>query len=80
MTFNKPQKVATVIYIVLLVSIIFFLTPYDTRFRGYGEKGFGNLFTEDSVEYTKLFIEIGLLTITYYLSLIILKNKSGQIK
>lgn len=75
MIFNKPQKVATVIYLVLLVSIVFFLTPYDTRFRDYGEKGFGNLFTESSIEYTKLFIEIGLLTITYFLSLILLKNK-----
>ncbi len=77
MTFNKQQKIASVIYLVLLISIVLFLTPYSYSYYSESIRGFGNLFTmEKGIVYTKLFIEIGILTVTYYLSLIILKTKS----
>lgn len=75
MSFNKSQKTATIVYFLLLVSIIFFLTPYYNFNDGGRRDDFGNLFTAYGIiYYQKLFIEIGLLTIGYCLSIIFLKN------
>lgn len=80
MTFNKNQKILTLVYFISLIGILFFLTPYINYNRyGYGAHiRFGNFFSMtdlDYITYTKFFIEIGIVTVIYYLSLIILKNK-----
>ncbi len=76
MTFNKFQKIITVLYFVGLIIILSFLTPYISVGYKYNRFKFGNFFTINSpIIYTKFFIEIGILTIIYFLSIIILKSK-----
>ncbi len=79
MTFNKSQKILTVLYFISLLSILLFLTPYTMFNIRPGEIGFGfgSFFRlVVPIVYTKLLIEIGILTIIYCLTLIMLKSKS----
>lgn len=86
MQLNKGQKVATVIFCVLLTVLLLFLTPYVARdLRGEQEyshwEAFGNFFmirSEEPVEYPKLYGELGLLTIIYLLALLVLKSKVSK--
>lgn len=78
MTFTKYQKIATIVFIVFLIAIFLFLTPFSYWDGSHRIENFyyGNFFTtNDAIVYTKLFIEIGALTVIYFLSLIILKSK-----
>lgn len=76
MTFNKSQKIITAIYIFCLVLILLFLTPY-TYWNNGTYSAFGNFFIViQPVLISKLLIEFVILTVIYYLSLIIFKNKS----
>ncbi len=73
MTFNKSQKIITILYCLFLVLIFLTLTPYQ---KYTYDIHFGNFFVIDRpIIYTKFFIECGALTIIYYLSLIIFKSK-----
>lgn len=76
MTFNKSQKIATIVYFLSLVSILLFFTPYSRKIWAQPMvKDFGNLFTiNDIIDYQKNFIEIGVLTVAYVLSIIMLKS------
>jgi hypothetical protein len=81
MTLNKTQKILTVVYLILLICVLLFLTPYyypptyNIHFVE-GGKGYGNFFIlQNGILYSKLFTEIGVLTIIYSLLLIISKNK-----
>lgn len=76
MTFNKSQKIATIVYFLSLVSILLFFTPYSRKIWAQPMvKDFGNLFTiNDIIDYQKIFIEIGVLTVAYVLSIIMLKS------
>jgi len=81
MILNKNQKRATIIYCVLLVVIFLFFTPcVYYRYNGYGYEydhdGFGDFLLIDSgrIIFTKLFFEMGLLTIICLLSLVIFKT------
>ena len=77
MTFNKNQKIVTIIYCIFLVLILLFLTPYAIYNRfGLDQIKFGNLFIiEHKIVYPKLFIEIVVLTIIYCLSVLMLNKK-----
>lgn len=82
MTFNKNQKIATIIYCLFIIVIPLFLTPYFfIRYSGgfdnyHTEIRFGNFFSlTDSIAYPKFFIEIAIVTVIYSLSLILLKSK-----
>lgn len=79
MTFNTNQKILTIAYCILLIVILCFLTPYyyhiESDYIWYEKVGFANFFTTNPIAYPKLFIEIGILSIVYFLILIILKTK-----
>ncbi len=81
MTFNKFQKILTVLYFAGLIVILLFFTPYSHYDSFFVKTSFyfGNFFKgNDLIVYTKFFIEIGILTIIYFLSIIILKRKPKQ--
>lgn len=70
--FNKLQITLTVIYFGCLVIIFLYLTPY---YRYYNTISFGNFFIiERPIAYTKFFIEVGVLSVIYYLTLNIFKK------
>ena len=78
MTFNRGQKLVTVIYFILIICILIFFTPYyyPPTYRSYGNGGYDNFFIlQHGISYSKLFIELGLLTLAYCLTLFMLKNK-----
>jgi len=80
MIFNKSQKNATVVYILLLIVITVALTPCYHQTNGYvdtNDERFANFFLVDTkrIVFKKLFFEIGFVSLIYYLSLIILKSK-----
>lgn len=88
MIFNNWQKIATIVFFLLIITILLFITPfynYINNPRVYyniGETipesvvyGYGNFFTNTKIIYPKLFMELFVLTIFYSLSLIMLKKK-----
>jgi hypothetical protein len=81
MTFNKSQKKATVVYVLLIIIILLALTPCYHQINGYtdtDDERVANFFLVDTkrIIFKKLFFELGVLSLIYYLSLIIFKNKS----
>lgn len=95
MTFNNYQKLISFLYCCLLLFIFLKLTPYH-HYQQYELNGiyrdsenvdtikdyYGNFFyiNTPQIIFKKLYFEIGLLTVIYSLSLIILKrNKNANI-
>ncbi len=76
MIFNKSQKIISIAYICCLISILFFLTPY-TYNHDYGlQTNFGNFFDiERPILYSKLLIEMGVLSVIFFLVPVIFKSK-----
>ena len=80
MYFNRIQKSITIVYLILLIILFVFFTPYyANEFIPLGEKlveDYGNFFTIDSgIFFYKFFIEIGLLSLLYLLLMIIFSKK-----
>lgn len=79
MTINKNQKIATVTYLLFIILIFLFLTPYIVHpINNYAHADeqifFGNFFfIHNPISYIKFFTEIGLISLVYLLSLVILK-------
>ena len=81
---NKNQKIATIAFAALLLLTVLFLTPFYQRYYTdsygayYTKEEYGDfiLIDTDRIIFMKLFMEIGLLTTMYLLSLLVLKSKN----
>jgi len=74
MTFNKHQKISSIVYSILLICILLFFTPYKNIHNHYDY--FDSFFsdTNGQIQYLKLIIELFVLTVFYVLSIIFLNS------
>ena len=74
MTLNRNQKIATIVFGIGIIVVVLFLTPYEKDEPG---EHYGDLFLiyTGAIEFTKFFIELGLLVVLYLLSLLVLKDQ-----
>lgn len=76
---NKGQKIATIIFAIGLLIIFLALTPWDD-YHTDNNIGFGTFFLldPDDIYYKTLYIEIGLWTLFYLLSVLLLKSSRNK--
>lgn len=72
---NKGQKISTIIFVMGLLGIFFVLTPWSYNYSGAKVK-YGTFFVTDpdKIIYRWLYIEIGLWSVLFLLSLFFFKS------
>lgn len=79
MDLNKSQKIATLIYCMGIIIVLFALTPWSED--KYSAARYGTYFAVESkfrVHYKALYFELGILTFLYLMALIYFKTSKSS--